>query len=80
MHVGHVCYVNNVVSTWKILAHKFSSSLSQIEAEYRVYYMKRYLHHSSFSLCSRCVNATLVICDIMAKLSDIKIANINGGL
>lgn len=58
---------------WCFSTHKFSSSLSQIEAEYRLFCIKRYLHLSSFSLCGKCANATLWVCEITAILSDIQI-------
>lgn len=59
-HVGHDCNVNNVASCMKIFTCNFPTSLSIIEAEYRVLCMKRYLHHSSLPPCNKSVNATLV--------------------
>ena len=41
-----------------------------IESKYRIFHIKRYLHLSSFSLCSLSVNATIVVSTITAILTD----------
>ena len=65
--------MNNVASANEDFYPRFPSCLSQIESEYRVFRIKRYLHLSSFFLCSICVNATLVLCKITAILGDVNI-------
>ena len=68
--MGHVHYVNIVASAREDFHPGISLISLSIEAEYGIFHMKRYLHLSSFSLCSKCVNATLIVCIL---LSDIKI-------
>ena len=68
MHVG--CLLCKQCGFHTVDFHpKCSSSLSQIEAEYRVYHMK-----------DTCVNATTVIRDITAKLRDNNHKNVDVGL
>ena len=55
---------NNVASGHADFHPGISLNSLPIGAEYRVFLMKRYLHLSSFSLCSKCVSATLIVCII----------------
>ena len=59
LYVGYVNYVNNVASQMKIITQEIPSSLSQIKAKYRVFCTKD-SYTFQVSLCSKCVNATLL--------------------